>query len=202
MMDKQIKAHQKKPEWVEEEEAKRWREVEDENKVVSDKYQKYLKDVANGMKRDNVWTNGTKDRIPNDKKAEKGTKTEGEYTEAEDWTRNMPTHIPDDIKGPTTSRTAAPSIDGTNKEYKFENTTKSGPSASDIAEESAPKKAASKEETTKATAVAGVDIEASRKASEEAKKQAKADEAAVKEQAAKAKAEADAEAKAKAEKAE
>ena len=37
--------------------------------------------------------------------------------------------VPDDIKGPTTSRTAAPAIDGTEREYKFDNVTSSGPSA-------------------------------------------------------------------------
>lgn len=145
------------------------------------------------MKRDNVWTNGTKDRIPNKNSPKSDT---AEYTAAEEWTRNMPTHIPDDIKGPTTSRTAAPAIDKSEKEYNFENVTKTGPSASEIAEESSPKKtSASKQDTAKTSEVTGVDIEEGKKAVEEAKKEAKAQNEAAKAEAAKAKAEAQAEAK-------
>ena len=141
------------------------------------------------MVRDNVWTNGTKDRISN------GNKISGtpEYTAAEEWTRSMPGHIPDDIMGPTTSRTAAPAIDGVEKSYNFEdkNVTMKGPSKSEIAETIAPKKTTvTKKETETASAAAGVDIDAEIKADKKKAEEAKAEAASAKAEAAKAKAEA------------
>ena len=134
-----INQFNQKPEAVEEAEAKRWRDTENENDIVVKKYKNFSRDVDTGMKRDNVWTNGTKSRISGKSSGSKEGET-AEYTASEEWTRNMPSHIPDDIKGPTTSRTAAPSIDGSEKEYNFGNVTKSGPSAGEIAEASTPKK--------------------------------------------------------------
>jgi hypothetical protein len=79
---------------VEEAEAKRWRETEIENDIVVKKFKNYTKDVEAGMKRDNVWTNGTKSRISSKSSSEKDTP---EYSSSEEWTRNMPSHILDDI---------------------------------------------------------------------------------------------------------
>ena len=188
-----LKVNQKKPDWVEDQEARSWRDTENENKIVDNKYKNFTNDIAAGMKRDNVWTNGTKARISGGKSASGGGKSsDGGFTDAEQWTRNMPSHIPDDIKGPTTSRTAAPAIDGIEREYKFDNVTSSGPSAKQIADESEPKKVVSKKESTKATEASGVDIDAGVKQQERAKEEKKAEAKAAKAEAAKSKAESDA----------